>query len=178
MNEMIDIVLGRIGREAGVRRALDPQRQHQRLRAVMAVLQCQSIGIEPAANVFRPHTGNGEGHHPAPLLDSHRSYNANTLETGQCVEKPAGEPPSCSATTSQSSRSIQRIAAPSPTADPIGGVPASNRRGGSANSAASADDAPDHPAADDEGRHVLQDFAAAPKDTNSRGTEGLVAQNA
>ena len=77
-NEMIDIVLGRIGREAGARRALDPQRQHQRLRAVMAVPQCQSIGIEPAANVFRPHTGNGEGHHPAPLLDSHRSYNANT----------------------------------------------------------------------------------------------------
>jgi hypothetical protein len=171
-NEMINILFGRVGREAGARRALDPQRQHQRLRAVMAVPQRQSIGVEPAANVFRPHTGNGKGHDPASLQGSYGSYHANTLETGQRVEKPAGEPRSCSATASQSRRSIQRIAAPSPTAAPIGGVPASNRRGGSANSAASGDTLriiwP-------EGRHILQDFAAAPKDANPGGTEGLVA---
>jgi len=92
-NEMINILFGRVGREAGARRALDPQRQHQRLRAVMAVPQRQSIGVEPAANVFRPHTGNGKGHDPASLQGSYGSYHANTLETGQRVEKPAGEPP-------------------------------------------------------------------------------------
>ena len=90
---MIDILLGGVRREAGTRRALDPQRQHQRLRAVMAVPQRQSVGVKPAANVFRTHTGNGEGHDPAPLLGRHRSYHSNTLEIDQHVEKPTSELP-------------------------------------------------------------------------------------
>ncbi len=146
--------------ERGADGTRQAQMVHQRLRAMVAGAHAHAALAQQRAGIMRMHAIQREGNDADPVpRHADGAHAGNFLPAARArIASGCGRAP-----RSGPSRwpSMKSMAAASPTAGPIGGVPASKRCGGSANSVCGEADGADHVAAALPGRHGRQQVRLA-----------------